>query len=94
MIISIIVGSLLKIYSIGLSLNSDTVFYARNKFRIFFVIAYFAIIIARSYVNTEIKTFLDLKYISQRILLISYRIAGFIIVISFFIIQIYIQINK
>jgi hypothetical protein len=79
MIISIIVGSLLKIYSIGLSLNSDTVFYARNKFRIFFVIAYFAIIIARSYVNTEIKTFLDLKYISQRILLISYGIAGFII---------------
>ena len=81
MIISIIVGSLLKIYSIGLSLNSDTVFYARNKFRIFFVIAYFAIIIARSYVNTEIKTFLDLKYISQRILLISYGIAGFIIIL-------------
>ena len=79
MIISIIVGSLLKIYSISLSLNSDSVFYARNKFRIFFVIAYFAIIIARSYVNTEIKTFLDLKYISQRILLISYGISGFII---------------
>jgi hypothetical protein len=33
----------------------------------------------RSYVNTEIKFFLDIKYISQRILLISYGIAGVIL---------------
>lgn len=78
MLISIIVGSILKIKSISLSLNSDDVFYARKKVRILFVFVYFAIIIARSYVNTEIKTFLDLKYISQRLLLISYGIVGFI----------------
>ena len=81
MAISVIVGSLLKIYSIILSLNSDDVFYARKKARIFFVFVYFAIIITRSYVNTEIKIFFDLKYISQRILLIGYGISGFIILL-------------
>ena len=78
MAISIIVGSSLKIYSIGLSLNSGT-FYSKNKFLIFFVIFYFLLIILRSYVNTEVKIFLDLKYISLRTLLISYGIAGAIL---------------
>ena len=76
--ISIIVGSLLKIYCIIISLNSDT-FYAKHKALISFVIFYFAIILARSYVNNKIKAFFDLKYISQRILLISYGFTGFII---------------
>ena len=78
MAISIFVGSLLKIYSITLTFTSDEKnnFYSTNKGLISFVICYFALIILRSYVNTEIKVFLDLKYISQRILLISYGIAG------------------
>ena len=76
--ISVIVGSLLKIYSICLTLlkgNTD-VFYNKYRPLIAFAIFYFLLITARSYVNTEIKTFLDIKYISQRILLISYGIAG------------------
>ena len=76
--ISVIVGSLLKIYSICLTLlkgNTD-VFYNKYRPLIAFALFYFLLITARSYVNTEIKTFLDIKYISQRILLISYGIAG------------------
>ena len=78
MAISIIVGSFLKIYSITLTFTSGETnnFYSTNKSLISFVICYFALIILRSYVNTEIKVFLDLKYISQRVLLISYGIAG------------------
>ena len=78
MAISIFVGSLLKIYSITLTFTSGEKnnFYSTNKGLISFVICYFALIILRSYVNTEIKVFLDLKYISQKILLISYGIAG------------------
>ena len=75
MAISIIVGSLLKIYNISLSLNSST-FYAKNHALISFCIFYFILIIMRSYVNTHIKTFLDLKYISHRVLLMSYGIIG------------------
>ena len=76
--ISVIVGSLLKIYSICLTLlkgNTD-VFYNKYRPLIAFALFYFLLITTRSYVNTEIKTFLDIKYISQRILLISYGIAG------------------
>ena len=75
MALSIIVGSLLKIYNISLSLNSST-FYAKNHALISFCIFYFLLIIMRSYVNTQVKSFLDLKYISHRILLVSYGIAG------------------
>ena len=39
----------------------------------------FFLIILRSYVNTQIKIFFDLKYISQRVLLTRYGIVGFII---------------
>ena len=39
----------------------------------------FYLILLRSYVNTQIKIFLDLKYISQRFLLISYGLAGVVI---------------
>ena len=80
MSISIIVGSLLKIYSINLSLDSSSDnFYSKNKSLISFVILYFFLIILRSFINTQIKVFLDIKYISQRILLISYGITGTII---------------
>ena len=80
MAINIIVGSLLKIYSIIVTFNSkDDIFYKKHPWLIFFVIFYFLLIILRSYVNTQIKIFFDLKYISQRVLLTSYGIAGFII---------------
>ena len=76
--ISVIVGSLLKIYSINITLfnGSTDVFYNKYRPLIAFALFYFLLITTRSYVNTEIKTFLDIKYISQRILLISYGIAG------------------
>ena len=44
-----------------------------------FVFFYLLLIILRSYVNTQIKIFFDLKYISQRVLLTGYGIVGFII---------------
>ena len=81
MVISIIVGSLLKIFSITVTLTSgsEKVFYNKYRWLISFVIIYFALIILRSYVNTQIKIFFDLKYISQRVLLTSYGIVGVII---------------
>ena len=82
MAISIIVGSLLKIFSISVTLSSgsEEIFYNKYRWLISFVIIYFGLIILRSYVNTQIKIFFDLKYISQRILLTrSYGIAGVII---------------
>ena len=81
MAISIIIGSLLKICSISVTLSSgsEEIFYNKYRWLISFVIIYFGLIILRSYVNTQIKIFFDLKYISQRILLTSYGIAGVII---------------
>ena len=81
MAISIIIGSLLKIGSISVTLSTgnEKVFYNKYEWLISFVIIYFGLIILRSYVNTQIKIFFDLKYISQRILLTSYGIAGVII---------------
>ena len=83
MAISIIIGSILKISSISVTFNSndpnDDIFYKKHPWLIFFVIFYLLLIILRSYVNTQIKIFFDLKYISQRVLLTSYGIAGFII---------------
>ena len=82
--ISVIVGSALKIYSISITLFSgkEEVFYAKYKPLISFALLYFVLITLRSYVNTEIKTFLDIKYISHRVLLISYGITG--AVLTFF----------
>lgn len=79
--ISVIVGSSLKIYSITLTLQSgnEAVFYNKHRGLISFAIIYFLLITLRSYVNTQIKIFLDVKYISHRVLLMSYGIAGAVI---------------
>ena len=78
--LSIGVGSILKIYNITISLTSgENKIYSKYPYVFFFIILYFLIIISRSYVNTHIKAFMDLKYISQRTLLIFYGIAGTIL---------------
>ena len=80
MALSICVGSMLKIYNITISLTArENKIYSRYSYVFFFIILYFAIITARSYVNTQIKVFMDLKFISQRTLLIFYGITGIIL---------------
>ena len=67
MALSIGVGSILKIYNISISLISeDEKIYKKYPLVFFFVILYFLIILARSYVNTQIKVFMDLKFITHR----------------------------
>ena len=77
------VGSILKIYNITITFISDSekdekerTYYVQNPRVVVFAVLYFLLIILRSYVNTKIKTFLDLKYISHRFLMITYGIAG------------------
>ena len=86
MAISILIGSALKIYNITITFTSESkkdTYYVKNPEVIAFTILYFLLIILRSYVNTKIKTFLDLKYISHRFLMITYGIAGtFICIIT------------
>ena len=80
MALSIGVGSILKIYNISISLISeDEKIYKKYPLVFFFVILYFLIILARSYVNTQIKVFMDLKFISNRTLLMSYGLTGAIL---------------
>ena len=81
--ISVLVGSILKIYNITITFISDSekdekerTYYVQNPRVVVFAVLYFLLIILRSYVNTKIKTFLDLKYISHRFLMITYGIAG------------------
>ena len=85
MAISILIGSALKIYNISITFASERTnkktYYVKYPPVIAFSIFYFLLIILRSYVNTQIKCFLDFKYISQRFLMISYGIAGTIICI-------------
>ena len=77
MALSIGVGSILKIYNISISLISeDEKIYKKYPLVFFFVILYFLIILARSYVNTQIKVFMDLKFITHRTLLMSYGLTG------------------
>ena len=75
--ISVLVGSILKIYNITITFNSlkDT-YYVKNPGVIAFSLLYFLLIALRSYVHSQIKAFLDLKYISHRFLMITYGIAG------------------
>ena len=78
--ISVLVGSILKIYNITITFTSQpSRYYVQNPGVIVFAVLYFLLIILRSYVHTKIKTFLDLKYISHRFLMITYGIAGTII---------------
>ena len=82
MAISILVGSILKIYNISITFTAGpSTYYVENPRIIAVSLLYFLLIILRSYVHTKIKSFLDLKYISHRFLLISYGIAGTIICI-------------
>ncbi len=81
--ISVLVGSILKIYNITITFIYDSekdeekkTYYVQNPRVVVFAVFYFLLIILRSYVNTKIKTFLDLKYISHRFLMITYGIAG------------------
>ena len=63
MALSIGVGSILKIYNITISLTArEDKIYSRYPYVFFFIILYFLIITARSYVNTHIKAFMDLKF--------------------------------
>ena len=82
MAISILVGSILKIYNICITFASkpDT-FYVKNPGVTPFALFYFVLIFLRSYVHIKIKIFLDLKQFSERFLLVSYGIAGTIICI-------------
>ena len=82
MAISIGVGSILKIYNITIAFNSedaDKTLYSKYPIICCFIILYFFIIAARSYVNTQLKVFMDLKFVSHRTLLIFYGLAGAII---------------
>ena len=80
MALSIGVGSILKIYNISISLAAgEDKIYTKYPYVFFFNFLYFAIITARSYVHTQIKVFMDLKFISQRTLLIFYGITGTIL---------------
>ena len=80
MALSIGVGSILKIYNITISLVAkEDKIYTKYPFVFFFIILYFLIITARSYVNNQIKVFMDLKFISQRTLLIFYGLTGTIL---------------
>ena len=83
MALSIIVGSLLKIYNITISIIStqkeeDKKFYQKYPFLCFFTIFYLLLIISRSYVNTYLKILMDLKFVSHRTLLMCYGLVGFI----------------
>jgi len=71
-----------RIYNLILSMTSeqkeeDKTFYQRYPLLFFFIILYLLLILLRSYVNTQIKILMDLKFVSSRTLLISYGFIGF-----------------
>ena len=73
------VGTILKIYNIIIAFTSndgDKTLYSKYPYVCFFIILYFLLIIARTYVNTQLKVFIDLKFISQRTILLFYGIIG------------------
>ena len=82
MAISIGVGSILKVYNITLSILSskkeeDKNFYQKYPSLCIFVLLYFILIFLRSYVNTQLKILMDLKFVTRRALLIFYGFIGF-----------------
>ena len=80
MAFSIGVCSILKIVNIIITFSGQKdKIYSQYPSTIVFIVLYFLIITARSYVNTQIKVFMDLKFISHRTLLMYYGITGAII---------------
>ena len=71
-----------RIYNLILSMTSeqkeeDKTFYQRYPLLFFFILLYLLLILLRSYVNTQIKILMDLKFVTSRALLIFYGIIGF-----------------
>ena len=79
MAINIGVCSILKIFNIIISFSGKAKIYSQYPLTFAFIILYFLIITARSYVHTQIKVFMDLKFISHRTLLMCYGLTGAII---------------
>ena len=82
MAISIGVGCSLKIYNITLTILSNQdgenkTFYQKYPALCVFILFYLILIFLRSYVNTQLKILMDLKFVSNRSLLISYGFTGF-----------------
>jgi len=57
--------------------EEDKTFYQRYPLLFFFILLYLLLILLRSYVNTQIKILMDLKFVTNRTLLISYGFIGF-----------------
>ena len=80
--ISVGVGFSSKIYNLVLSMTSekkeeDKTFYQRYPLLCFFSLFYLLLILLRAYVNTQLKILMDLKFVTNRTLLISYGFIGF-----------------
>ena len=80
--ISVGVGFSSKIYNLILSMTSekkeeDKTFYQRYPLLCFFSLFYLLLILLRAYVNTQLKILMDLKFVTNRTLLISYGFIGF-----------------
>ena len=76
------VGSSLNIYNIILSMTSeqkeeDKTFYQRYPPLCIFALFYLLLIFLRSYVNTQLKILMDLKFVTSRALLFFYGLLGF-----------------
>jgi len=74
--------------------SSNYLWYTKEYpfYKVFFgIIIYFVLISIRSYVNTKIKVYMDLKYISANKLLILYGIFGTIIYIIICLIATFIE---
>ena len=66
-----------RIYNLVLSMTTeqkeeDKTFYQRYPLLFFFILLYLLLILLRSYVNTQIKILMDLKFVTSRALLIFY----------------------
>ena len=57
--------------------EEDKTFYQRYPLLCFFSLFYLLLILLRAYVNTQLKILMDLKFVTNRTLLISYGFIGF-----------------
>ena len=81
MSLSIGVGSFTKAYNIIMSIKSaqeekDKTFYQEYPWLCFFSLFYQLLILTRSYVNTQLKILMDLKFVPVRSLFICYGLIG------------------